>query len=265
MFNSVLKIHSWAPSYKQNSSTWRRIRNLRWNKQVGLAGKKDELLERCIDGHEHGRLGACPICIDGKLKLNTEKENITCSGYYDEVNAVRNPCFYTCAISEAPRLHPWHTSSPSDAEQEEMEVQASGAGKKKNEDVLLTLLPIVKKIEWDLSSPQAIKNVNVALLSACRESGRVNLPNDESNAKIEIGRVLLSNKDKSCEEVCHMILEQFGTKMTGEEVQKKQQSMSSQCACPANGPIYEAMLELGTVRASFVSPCVWFQQKVSWW
>ena len=44
---------------------------LRWNKQI-VGGNKDTLLARIVDAKLHGRLGRCPSCLRGRVKLTEE-------------------------------------------------------------------------------------------------------------------------------------------------------------------------------------------------
>ena len=44
---------------------------LRWNKQI-VGGNKDTLLARIIDAKLNGRLGRCPSCLRGRIKLTEE-------------------------------------------------------------------------------------------------------------------------------------------------------------------------------------------------
>ena len=77
---------------------------LRWNLQP-VSGTKDTLLCRILDGHMHnGRLGICPTCGQGRLKLDDKNtKQAYCNGYYDEDLQVRKSCFFKCDIQEAQR------------------------------------------------------------------------------------------------------------------------------------------------------------------
>jgi hypothetical protein len=230
---------------------------LRWNKQTGLSGKKEELLLRCVDGHLHGRIGLCPSCEEGKLKL-VNHTTVTCSGYFDEENQVRHPCFFSCKVNEAPRLLPWFTSAPPEDEEEENSDNPSAHKKKKLShkgdtqekitQALKEFLPHAKNIPWDLSSAASIKKVNNMMFDACQAFGRLNLPPDDRAAKIEIGKIILSNKENSCAaDICSLVIDRFGLKINDKEIEAKHKTMSSLCACPANGLVYEIMNELGKV------------------
>lgn len=219
---------------------------LRNNSQAGLAGTKEELLRRCVDGHSHGRIDLCPSCGEGKLKL-LSNGTVSCSGFYDEATQVRQPCFFSCPAKDAPRLLPWRTTKPTEEEKEQDSKKKKTDGTSDDDAWRTTLLPLLEHIHWDLSSAVNIKTVNSEVAQACQKFGRLNLPSDESTAKIEIGRIILSNKDKSREEICKLIVDNFGLKLTEKDIEAKQHAMSSLCACPANGALYEIMLEFGKV------------------
>lgn len=81
---------------------------LRWNKQI-LAGTKDVILTKVIDGTVHGRLGRCQLCNGGQLKFNVENAHqIVCNGEFDEASQRKITCNYTTIPSKAPRFQPWY-------------------------------------------------------------------------------------------------------------------------------------------------------------
>jgi hypothetical protein len=74
------------------------------------------------------------------------------------------------------------------------------------------------------------------------------LPPDDRAAKIEIGKIILSNKENSCAaDICSLVIDRFGLKINDKEIEAKHKTISSLCACPANGLVYEVMNELGKV------------------
>jgi Poly(ADP-ribose) polymerase and DNA-Ligase Zn-finger region./PADR1 (NUC008) domain. len=75
---------------------------LRWNK-VARTGTKDVLLLRLIDGEVYGRLGKCPICGKGQLKLNDEGTNVQCKGFYNEDVGAFEVCYFSIKPEKAPR------------------------------------------------------------------------------------------------------------------------------------------------------------------
>lgn len=128
---------------------------LRWNHQI-LGGKKADMLTRVIDGKLNGRLGRCPTCLRGRVKLQTEDggHTVYCNGYFDEDINARVSCFYKAPVADAPRMHPFFTEEPNEEENEEMDAQwessklgssdAAKAQTKASSEVNL----LVKGIQW---------------------------------------------------------------------------------------------------------------------
>ena len=75
---------------------------LRWNK-VQTGGKKDILLLRLIDGVTRGRLGKCPSCIQGKLRLKEDGSKIECPGFFNEDSGGYDKCFFTTDVDKVKR------------------------------------------------------------------------------------------------------------------------------------------------------------------
>jgi len=83
---------------------------LQWNHQL-VSGTKDILMARVIDGQMRGRLGHCPMCVRGPVKLENESaKNAICTGYYDSDMGYHVSCSFKCPIEEAPREHPWYVN-----------------------------------------------------------------------------------------------------------------------------------------------------------
>ncbi len=62
-------------------------RFLEFNKQP-KTGKKEDLVERCLDGFLYGALPKCPTCRRGKLTFYEDSGAYVCGGYFD-VNSKR--------------------------------------------------------------------------------------------------------------------------------------------------------------------------------
>lgn len=235
---------------------------LRWNRQL-VSGNRDMLLTRILDGHMNGRLGRCPTCHKGRMKLTEEDvENRTahCNGYYDEDMATRVPCFFKCKLEQAPRLQPWFTREPTEEEAEAMNQadedakegrgidgggDAGGGGGGGSSSVLLDL---VSELPWDLSNSDGIKKAASSMLDVCEsdESRKIDLPNDRKKARMEVGRIIVRNKDKSAKDILALVIEKFGYKKAKEEKAKRAtEAISSVCAHPDNVKLMEAFLELG--------------------
>ena len=77
------------------------------------------------------------------------------------------------------------------------------------EAALLCLLPSVQGIKWDTGAKATIKAACVQLEEVCWATHQVALPVDVTEARIEVGHVLLFNFDQSMEHVCYMLVEHF--------------------------------------------------------
>jgi len=227
---------------------------LRWNKQI-VGGNKDTLLARIVDAKLHGRLGRCPSCLRGRVKLTEEDGGATvfCSGWFDEELQIRHSCFYKAPAAQAPRLQPFYMEEPTEEEKEEMEGQweAAKAGSAEavaaGEDGMSVVSKLVSGIEdFDLSSPPGIQKAAVDLVAAL--SGIVDIPDDERKARMEIGKIVMMNKTSSKEKILQVIIDQFGLKAVNEEQSKaKAKSATSVCGHPANAPVLEAIMELSSL------------------
>jgi hypothetical protein len=237
---------------------------LRWNLQL-VSGKKVELLERVVDGHLRGRLNKCPTCTKGKLKLDPKSNlgRVMCPGYFDEDLQARSACLYAAPIDQAPRSKPWHSATePTEAQKKEMEQAQTKAADSKKETAVTLLLKCVQTRQgsddsgddkssssWDLKSPKAIKQLARTMVDACRDTGMLNVPEDDKQAKMEIGKVLLQHKSpkNSKEDVCGHLVDALGLRESKAETKAKEATMEAQCQCPANGPLYAAFSELMTL------------------
>jgi hypothetical protein len=75
-----------------------------------ISGSKKTLLERIADGRQHGRLGHCPYCKRGRLKVHQDEDAmsfVVCPGFFDVVNHQAVPCTYSSPAEEAPRIGEW--------------------------------------------------------------------------------------------------------------------------------------------------------------
>ncbi len=131
---------------------------------------------------------------------------------------VRHACSFVCKKEKATRLHPWYTEEPTEEEKEKMDASRGGGTKKT--DILSVIMPEVEKITWDLSNPKSIKTTTKSLVKILRESGRVNISEDK-NAQMQVGRIILAERDSSPEDVCKVIVEKLGVKKTKEEEKAK--------------------------------------------
>lgn len=218
---------------------------LRWNKQLGISGSKDQLLERCIDGHKNGRLARCKICVEGKLKISEKDgDEVLCNGYFDEDSGQRFSCFFTCKRLDAPRVLPWFTDKPSEAEEEKMEAEMNQNSSTADLCAAKTLATKIKESDWDLFSREGIKKAVSGWIVISRGVG-VKLPLDKARAKMEVGKIVLQHRDKAIDDICNIIVENFGMEKAAVDTKVKNKAMASACRIPENGPVFDAMVELG--------------------
>jgi len=211
---------------------------LRWNRQL-VSGTKDILLQRTIDGHMNGRLGSCPSCLEGKLKLKDDGETVFCNGYFDEDAMARIPCFHSCKQEEAARLKPWFTKKPTDEVIEEMDKNNSKSGNEEGTAKFLSeLTSNAQKMQdegnWNLDSKAAVKATNKAMFNLC--VGKLDLPSDAKKATMEIGKLILLDRKISAVEFAKVLADKFGFVKENEEAQKrKTKTLSAACNHDSNG------------------------------
>lgn len=224
---------------------------LRWNKQM-VGGTKDALLARIIDGHLNGRLGRCPACKNGRVKLAEDGDGAFCNGYFDEENGVRVSCFFKSSIDKAPRLHPWYSKEPSEEEMEAIEAQDEAAksggatSEEQTENVkedTEKMTKLVKGIDWDMSDSSGIKQAMKDMVGICE--GYLAIPSDAKKARMEIGKIIVANKSLPATEVLAEIIDRFGfAEIKGEAKKKQEDAIASLCANSANASLVEAFLEM---------------------
>ena len=191
---------------------------LRWNRQI-ISGTRSVLLVRVLDGHMYGRLGSCLACREGKLRLEDDGSLVHCQGTFDEATRSRYACSVKFSPEMAPRMSgPWFQNKPTDEQEAEME-QEKGSTKSIAviEDTKASLSVKALNIEWDLSSNDGLKKAAADLLGICQNSGNpMDLPNDPKAARMEVGKVIMENKDKSAEQVLQLLVDRFGLKTVKE-------------------------------------------------
>lgn len=211
-------------------------------------------MSRILDGQRNGRLGRCPLCAQGKLKLaEANDEHATCPGYYDEETSSRVPCSFTCKLAEAPRLQPWFTEKPSEEEEEKMDKLAEEAKGKAQptEESSSGLLAKAGELEWDLpgdAGKAQIKKATKALVEICSADNVTKLGIPEGKETMEIGKIVVSNKGKSATEVMQVVVDRFGfADDKAAAAKKRSKAVASVCANPANAGLMEAFLELSNL------------------
>jgi len=225
---------------------------LRWNRQH-VDGTRAKLLARVIDGHIYGRIGRCASCTKGRFKLSDDGTSVTCSGYYDEDAASRVSCYNVLPVEKSPRLRPWYQSEPSEEEAEEMDTihdqQIEGGADAGDSGGLASdaLFTTAVNMDWDLSNPMGMKKAAMGMLDICASGeSSVDLPDSDSKARMDIGKIIIANKDQSATYVLGLVIAKYGLKEAKQKAAKaKSEARGSSCTVPANLSIMEALLELG--------------------
>uniref|UniRef100_A0A7S1B6B7 PARP-type domain-containing protein n=1 Tax=Corethron hystrix TaxID=216773 RepID=A0A7S1B6B7_9STRA len=216
---------------------------LRWNFQM-LSGTKDILVERCVDGEQNGRLGTCPTCEGGRIKLREGAEKVYCNGYYDEDVGSRISCFYEDDVVNAARELPWFMEEPSEEVIEAITTARKNPNLAKNESAVEESSSSFANLALDLKSKVGVKKAASQILEICRAKN-VDLPDDEKKATVRIGRILVQNKSIiSGKEIFKIIVSEFGLKQSKEEKFKAKKSAGEGCEVAENGPLFLAIKEL---------------------
>jgi len=222
---------------------------LRWNNQI-LGGTKGFVLFKVIDGILHGRLSVCPMC-QGNLKfVDDDYEKIHCSGTYDEDIGRRIPCSYVTSRLDSKDVHrvlPFYTDEPSEEEKEEMirikEEKQEGEGMTKNEDnpVAQELLKEANLLKIDMSTSDGKKKAAADFLALV--DGKVDLPANR-NAKMEIGKLVMANQDKTPKEIMEAIFSKYSfADMKVEKTAAKEAAFEAACTNPKNAKLILAFKE----------------------
>eukprot|EP00980_Cylindrotheca_fusiformis_P024579 scaffold12116_cov125-Cylindrotheca_fusiformis.AAC.6 len=104
------RLVSRGPNEETSSWTVPQLKRILQRNLQHVTGSKKTLLLRLADGRRYGRLGHCPLCKRGRLKVHQveEEENIViCPGFYDVAHHRTVPCAYSSPPEEAPRIGPW--------------------------------------------------------------------------------------------------------------------------------------------------------------
>jgi hypothetical protein len=216
---------------------------LRWNDQL-LTGTKDQLITRIIDLSTKGRLLRCPDCA-GKLILEDGlKPKILCRGHFDEDMGCRVDCSNRWDVDSAPRST-FITKKPSEEEMEGIEKEnkgAGGGGGGGGGGGATAAIDEYEIADFDLETGAGKKSAATALLTACREL-QVNLPEEDSDAKQVVGRIMMANLGKGMKGILHSIAADRGVKESEDKKANKAMTAEGSCAVPENAPIFSLMNE----------------------
>lgn len=180
---------------------------------------KTELIKRCVDGEAHGALPGCPeVGCKGRLRINDGK--VVCAGAYsDEIGGFMR-CYFKADPSAVQRAL-WRSASKSEAElaaESEFRPTIASHGAA---DLFEGL---------DMLSMSGKKIAAERLLSTARVNG-INVPAVEQEAKIRFGSLIMTNPDKSANELLVMAEQTFGTQI---ETASKSEGSKAGTVCVAN-------------------------------
>mmetsp|Transcript_10528 Transcript_10528/g.19646 ORF Transcript_10528/g.19646 Transcript_10528/m.19646 type:complete len:446 (-) Transcript_10528:497-1834(-) len=229
---------------------------LRWNK-TPCTGNKDLLLLRIIDGEVYGRLGKCPICVKGQLKLNDEGTEVQCKGFFNEDIGAHEACYFSIDPARA-RRHVWFNHEPTKEEQEEMKNEQQAV--KTDTDGSAAVLPvhflqnIKTNMEWNVSNKEGIKQTTLTLSKILSsDDSPIAIPSniDTSKVRMEVGKIILQNKDKSMEDILELITQKYGLKENKEKEDKVKEKMTASiCHVEANAKICNLFRDLAAAYSA---------------
>ena len=215
---------------------------LKWNYLI-QSGKKDELLERVIDGHVFGTIPRCPECHGGedepdrsttgrkattlRCKPSRKRDGQgkwTCKGYHNGSYMIR--CNFTADYVQRGEV-PWVRTV-----EEYEQVQADQAAKEKIENS-----KGMEDAEFDTSGMDE-RTVLDNILTKARSMGIILPPND-GEARIALAGIFNAN-DKKIIETLVAAKKKFGTVQEQKEKSKK---ASAQCKRPENAKLASIFLE----------------------
>lgn len=206
---------------------------MRWNNQM-IGGTKPELVERCVDGHNFGALPECPEAdCGGKLKYTADMKTVFCGGRYNEELASRVPCYYRVATDKVTNRKPWRFKPMTEDEKKEEEREKVGVDLSTSDDLFDGL---------DLSSMVGKRDAASRAIAQARELG-INVPENEQDAKIRFGTLLMSKDNMTAKELLEAAAKQYGTKKKDAE---KKATSGAGASCEANEGIVAAISQLSS-------------------
>ena len=218
----------------------------RWNDQV-IGGTKDTVLARVIDMAVKGRIKRC-TCGGKPTAVQSDENKLVCSGSFDEELNMRVPCSNRWTYDTVPRL-PFVTTAPSDEEKER--IVAENKGECDQDAIDLTNEIAVKAERHDLSSidlstQDGKKEASAMLLTAARQM-KLKLPEDEKEAKIKVGSMLMASMGDGvtdCNAILTQMADKLGRQKTSEQTAAVKEQAAQNCDVAANGEIFNLLKEL---------------------
>lgn len=156
---------------------------------------------------------------------------------------------------------PWFHHEPSEEELEEMKQQenastkAVGSGSGSGAILPTEFVQTVKtEMKWDVSTKDGIKQTSLALSKILSsDDSPIAIPTniDLSKVRMEVGKIILQNKEKSMEEILELITQKYGLKERKEKENKRKEEMTASiCHVEANGKICNVFRELAAAYSA---------------
>lgn len=221
---------------------------LSWNKVV-KSGNKDVLLTRVIDGYVYGRIGKCVSCLEGNPKISEDGSEVVCNGFYDKDKGFHVSCGSKIKVKDADRHKPWFGHEPTEEEEETMKQEYNPDSDKKDQKVPEKIMKAVKKIDWDLSGQKQIKKAVSEIIDICSaESSPIDFPSNQSKTKMDIGMMIVQNRDKDAVAVLELVIDKYGLKKKNtEDAKKRAEQVKAVVNVASNASIYEVLQELSSL------------------
>lgn len=153
---------------------------------------------------------------------------------------------------------PWFHHEPSEKEQEEIMRQ------EKNETTEIgssaAVLPagflqtLKMEMKWDVSTKEGMKQTSLELSKILlSDDSPIAIPSntDTSKVRMEVGKIILQNKDKPMEDILALITQKYGLKESKEKDSKiKEEMAASICHVEANGKICNVFRDLAAAYSA---------------
>lgn len=101
--------------------------------------------------------------------------------------------------------------------------------------------------EWSLASKKGLQAASEAICRILKNytTKHVDLPQDDKRAKMEVGKIILENKDKTSGEIMEAVIKKFGFAEVKAEIEKKRgEVVEHACKNVKNAPLVMAFHEL---------------------
>ena len=197
-----------------------------------------------------------------KLEEN-DFHTIHCRGRFDEDTARIVPCTFQAPrldTQRVQRLFPFYLEEPTEEEKEAMKKQreegrGEGVNKYADNPVAQDLLKQAESLDLDLASNEGKKKAAADFVGLVE--GKVDLP-ENRNAKMEIGKLVMANQDKSGKEIMEAIFSKYGfAKEKEEKAAAAEAAAEAACKNPKNAPLILAFKECAKVIFLFVCHDLW--------